>query len=411
MTLYVRLVLVVTLLCPAALWAAQTAVTPTPAPEALRPEAIRIGVLTDMSGNMAAASGLGSIEAAQLAVDEFGGMLQQRPILVMNADYQNRSELAKHIGESWAGAQGMDVVVDVPSTTIAAELQNMFKAHNRLMLTSSASSTVMRHATCNDASISWQYDRDTLTHNLINALAGEGKKRWFLVNEADGYSQNLTQLARKQIYDSGGEVVGEAQLGNRMHGLKAIAAQAQQAKSTIIFLAFDRNDILHILKHWPQDANAPTAPLAFTDITLSDVHEFPKALPHFYTITTFYWNTDDASRAWAAQFAQHSRGAMPGTTHASVYSAVKHYLDAMKAGNDHSASGLIASMKQQALTDPLFNGSRIRNDGLVMHHALLLELKAPNEREKPWDYFRITHAIAPSDLILPEAVACERAGK
>ncbi len=371
--------------------------------------AVRIGVLTDMSGGMAAASGLGSVEAAQLAVEDMGNNVNGRPVVVINADFQNRGDLAQHISESWINKQGVDVVVDVPNGPIASRLQEYFKEQKKLLLTSSPSSTRFRDASCHGNSLSWLYDRDTLTVNLIQALVDEKKKRWFIVKSDDGYSNDLAKVAKKRIAESGGELVGEAQFGRRMSGLPIILEQAEAVGADILFLSFDRPDSMHLLNHWPHADSHKNIPVAFTTLSLCDVHELgSKDIPPLYTISPFYWNQDSTTRDWSNKFASRNRGAMPTDIQASVYSSVRHFLQSLKASTSDGAPDVLARMKSMLLDDPLFGASHIRNDGLVAHRLLLLSSIKESERSKPWDVYKIVRTINPQNVILPAETICSK---
>lgn len=375
---------------------------------AVRQDAVRIGVLTDMSGGMAASSGLGSVEAAQLAVEDLGNVVNGRPVVVINADFQNRSDLAQHISESWLSKQGVDVVVDVPNGPIASKLQDYFKEQKKILLTSSPSSTRFRDAACHNNSLAWLYSRDTLTANLIQSLVSEEKKkRWFIIKSEDGYSCDLAKVAKKRITDSGAELVGEAQFGKRMSGLSVILEQAEMVKADVIFLAFDRPDILHLLNHWPHEKHEASQPVAFTTLSLCDVHELGnKPLPTLYTVSPFYWNQDAPTREWSTKFAVRNRGAMPTDIQASVYSSVKHYLESLKVVQAGDATDVLNHMRSTPLNDPLFGASRIRRDGLVEHRMLLLSSIKNEERHNPWDIYRIVHVINPQQVSLPPEAIC-----
>ncbi len=384
------------------------ALTGAPA-KAATDNAVRIGVLTDMSGGMAAASGLGSVEAAQLAVEDLGNNVNGKPVVVINADFQNRGDLAQHISESWLNKQGVDVIVDVPSGPIAARLQDYFKEQKKILLTSSPSSTRFRDASCHGNSLSWLYDRDTLTNNLIQALVDEKKKRWFIVKSDDGYSNDLAKIAKKRIADSGGELVGEAQFARRMSGLPIILEQAGTVKADILFLAFDRPDVLHLLNHWPRQQDETNIPVAFTTLSLCDVHELgSKPVPVLYTISPFYWNQDSTTRDWSNKFASRNRGAMPSDIQASVYSSVRHFLQSLKASQSDAAVDVLSRMKSTTLDDPLFGASHIRADGLVAHRLLLLSSLKENQRSKPWDVYKIVRTVAPQNVILPAQTICNK---
>lgn len=381
-----------------------------PVPLLAGADAVRIGVLTDMSGSMAASAGIGSVEAAQMAVDDAGGALAGKPIIVINADYRNRGDLAKEISQQWIDRQQMDVVVDVPNAAIATRLQPIFREKNRLLLSTCPSRDDVRGGACSGGGLSWLYDRDTLVRNLVAALIAEKRKRWFILSDDEAHNLAFVKNVKAQLKALGGEAVGEAELGARLQGVALALEHATSTKADVLFLALERPDLIHLMRHWP--AGTPSMPLALAGLSLGDVralsHENP---PPFFTTAPFYWAQDEATRNWAEAFARRARGQYPGDIHAGVYSSVRHYLASRKAlGADgaDSAEALLAHMREHPLNDPLFGPSRMRGDGLMLHRLHLLQLKPDNERQGPWDFFRIVRTLAPPELLLPQEIVCEK---
>ncbi|MBI3419320.1 MAG: ABC transporter substrate-binding protein [Proteobacteria bacterium] len=371
-------------------------------------DVIRIGVLTDLSGGMAEAAGSGSVEAAEMATED-AAHFTTRPVTVISADYQSRKDLAEHISEDWLKRQNIDLVVDVPNPAIAARLQELFRDQGKILL----SSTPRRpeNALCGGNSIFWLYDRETLTTNLIRGLLAEHKQRWFILGGDTPYSMTVTSAVKDLLQKNGGEIAGEAYLGQRMSGLAAIVNQLKDAKADIAFLAFERPDILFLLHHWPQPVDKNTPPLAFGTLHLSDVDDLKdQPLPPFYVATSFYWNQNPASRAFADRFAQRNHGVMPSAIHASVYSAVYHYLQSVSALGGKNTDLVLAHMKAHPLDDGFFLGSPIRKDGIVLHRVHLLLSKSLEERQGPFDFFQLVRTLNLPELATPTEIPCPAAG-
>jgi branched-chain amino acid transport system substrate-binding protein len=371
---------------------------------------IRIGVLTDLSGSMASAAGQGSVEAAQMAVEDASKFLSW-PVTVVTGDYQSRADLAEHISEDWIKKQNVDVVVDVPNPGIAARLQDLFREQGRILI-SSTPRRVDDGVSCDTNSLFWLYDRETLTTNLMRALIAERKQRWFILGSDTPHGMTRGSDAKSFLQQNGGTVVGEAYLGPRLGGLPAIIDQIKASNAEVTLLAFDRPDILHLLKHWPEDAQgAPQGPpLAFPSLLMSDMTQLKdRPVPPFYILTSFYWNQNDAARSFSDRFAQRNHGNMPTSIHASVYSAVLHYLQSVAATNSKETATLLAHMKASALQDGSFTGSRLRGDGVLMHRVNLLLLKAAATRDTPYDYFSIERSMPPAELIPPREAPCPKA--
>jgi branched-chain amino acid transport system substrate-binding protein len=377
-----------------------------PLPLAAADDAIRIGVLTDMSGSMADPSGTGSVEAAELAVEDAKTRPGARNAVIVSADYQNRGSVAEHISEGWLKDQGVDAIVDVPNAAIAARLQPLFQENNRMLLASTPGPSYASDSACSDYGFFWLYDRDTLMRNLIASLAAEQKTRWFLLYSEEPYSLGMARSARAAMQEKDIDLVGEAQLGTRMGGLDMVVEQMESLKPDIVFLAFDRPDSLHLMENWPEAHEGGPA-LAVSSLYIGDADTFSeKPLPHFYEISSFYWDQDDTTRAWSYAFARRNRGAMPSTIQASVYSSLRHYLQSIPPTGKISAQEVHARMINLPISDPLFKASHIRADGLVQHRLHLLLSKTRNERQYPWDYFRVVRTLEPAEQSLPAEVPC-----
>jgi branched-chain amino acid transport system substrate-binding protein len=382
------------------------------APQAAAPaetDLIRIGVLTDLSGSMAGAAGHGSIEAAEMAVDD-AARLSDRQVTLVTADYQSRSDLAQHITEDWIKRQNIDMVVDVPNTVIAARLQDLFRNEKRLLLSSTPLRPDDTANACGANGAFWLYDRETLSSNLIRGLLADHKQRWFIVGGDSVYALGLANSVKTLIQQNGGEITGEAYLNQRFSGLADVMEQVKLAKADIVFLALERQDTLHVLRHWPDNADKNIPPLALNNLHISDLADIKeKPLPPFYLATSFYWNQDTNARAFSDRFAARNRGMMPTAIHAAVYSAVYHYLRSVQATGRKSADIVLAHMKAQALQDGFFLGGHIRADGVVLHPVYLLLSKTPEEREGPFDYFKVARTLGMNEEIVPPQMPCPEA--
>lgn len=368
----------------------------------------RIGVLTDLSGSMANAAGRGSIEAAEMAVeDAMRG--DESNVTIVTGDYQSRGDLAQHISEDWIKRQNIDMVVDVPNTVIAAKLQDLFSQQDRLLLSSSPKRVDDAESTCGGHGVFWLTDRDTLANNLIRALKSAGKTRWFILG---GDTLSATQQAnaiKAAIQAGGGTVAGEAYLGPRMTGIDSVLEQIKPDDVDVIFLAFERADTLFALKNWPK-LDKPLPPLALSAVHLSDLVDMKdRDLPPFYTAVSFYWNQDTATRSFSDRFAARNHGAVPTGIHAAVYSAVYHYLRSVTALGQKSADAVLAHMKSQPLQDGFFQGSHIRADGTLTHRIRLLFLKKKDEREGPFDFFQVVRSMPPAEQVVPPVTSCPQA--
>jgi len=120
-------------------------------------------------------------------------------------------------------------------------------------------------------------------------------------------------------------------------------------------------------------------------------------------LSPFYWDQDEASRAFAKRFqAKHPRKIMPNDMQAGVYSATVHYLKAVAALKDgHDGRAVVAKMKELPTSDPLYGDGKIRADGRKIHPVHLYETKKPAESKREWDYFRKLSTVPADQAFRP----------
>jgi branched-chain amino acid transport system substrate-binding protein len=370
-------------------------------------DVVRIGVLTDLSGSMADAAGQGSVSAAQMAMEDASRFFQ-RPIAVISADYQSRGDLAQHISEDWINRQNVDMVVDVPNPIIASRLQELFQTKKKVLI-SSMPRRADDESVCGMNGLFWLYDRETLINNLVRGLIAERKQRWFILGNDSPQGMSRAALVKNSLQQYGGEVVGEAYLGPRMSGITTILNQVKPSQADVLYLAMERPDIMHILRRWPADLPPDGPALAFGTMPFSDMYELQERnLPPFYVATSFYWNQNETARAFSNRFAERNHGLMPTAIHASVYSAVTHYLHGVAATDSKDARTVLAHMKASPLQDNFFSNSRIRADGIVLHKIYLLLSKPAAERDGNSDFFKIVKTISGPDLMPPAEPHCPK---
>src|SRR5271154_5782783 len=169
---------------------------------------IKIGVLSDMSGPYADQAGLGSVEAARMAIEDAGGKIGGQPIELVSADHQHKTDVATSIVRHWIDVDGVNTIVDMPNSGVALAVQALVKEKNRIALYATAATTELTGKQCSPNGIQWVYDAYSNAAGLAKALVAQGDKSWFFLTVDYALGISLQNEAVKAINALGGTVVG-----------------------------------------------------------------------------------------------------------------------------------------------------------------------------------------------------------
>jgi len=360
---------------------------------------VKIGVLNDQSGLYADLAGPGSVEAARMAIEDFGGPLLGRPIELVSADHQNKADVGAAIARTWYDQDGVDVTVDFSNSSVALAVEIITKEKQKITLITAASSAIIGKA-CTPNAEQWVYNSRS-GYSLARVLTERGLKTWFLVTVDYAFGHAFADDIRKAVTDAGGSVLGEVRHPLNTADMSSFLLQAQSSKAQAIAFASAGSDMTTAVKQAGEFGIAQHAALVAPIVFITDVHAMGlKAAQGLQFITAFYWDRDDESRAFAKRFYER-RKAMPTMTQAGVYSAVLHYLRAVKAANTKDASAVMAKMRELPVKDAFTHNGWLREDGQMMHDMYLVEVKKPEESKGPWDYYKVVEKIPAEKLFQP----------
>jgi len=365
---------------------------------------IKIGVLTDMSSLYADIGGPGSVAAARLAVEDFGAAKKGMKVEIVSADHQNKPEVGSSIARQWYDRDGVDVIVDVPTSSVALAVNQVTREKAKLFLVSGAASSDLTGKACSPNTIHWTYDTWMLAHGTGSAIVKTGGKTWFFLTADYAFGHALERDTEEVVVKNGGKVLGKVRHPLNAQDFSSFLLQAQSSKAQIIGLANAGGDTINSIKQASEFGIVKGGQnLAGLLVFISDVHALglDKAQGLIFT-ETFYWDRNDASRAFAKRLAAQNSGKMPTMVQAGVYSAVLHYLKAVEALKNDDGSKVAAKMKEMPTDDPLFGKGKVRQDGRKIHDAYLVEVKKPSESKYPWDYYKIRATIPADQAFRPE---------
>jgi branched-chain amino acid transport system substrate-binding protein len=367
---------------------------------------IKIGVLNDMSGVYSDPGGAGSVVAAQMAVDDFGAAAKGMKVEIIGADHQNKPDVGSNIARTWIDVDKVDVIVDVPTSSVALAVNEIVRDKNRVFLVSGAGTSDLTGPQCSPNTVHWTYDTWALANGTGKAVVKTGGDTWFFVTANYVFGLTLERDTAAVVEKNGGKVLGRVRHPFPGTDFSSFLLQAQASKAKVIGLANAGGDTINSIKQAAEfgitrGGQSLAALLAF----VQDVHALGLETAQGLLVTeAWYWDMSDANRAFAKKFAPRFKGLYPNMAQAGVYSAVTHYLKAVEAlKSDADGRAIVGKMKEMPTDDPLYGKGMIRADGRKIHPMYLFEVKKPSESKGPWDVYKLRATIPAEEAFRPLA--------
>lgn len=379
-----------------------------PADEAFSDDTVRIGVMADMTGLYADAGGPGALEAARMALEDAGGAVLGRPVELTSLDHQNKADIAATKAREWYDSGGVDMIVVVTTSSAAMAVQEVARQANRLALFTGIGTSALTNEACSPVGIQWAFDTYSQSMGTAGSIVERGGKTWFFIAADYAYGASLVADASQIIERKGGEVLGVVYHPFPTTDFSSFLLQAQASGAQVIGLGNAGQDTITAIKQAKEfgimDAGQQIAALL---LFLTDVHALGLETAQGVLLTTpFYWDYDEASRAWSQRFFERMHK-MPTLVQASTYSAVRHYLRAVEAAGTDATLAVRAKMGELPIEDFFARHGHIRADGREVNDMLLARVKAPADSKGPWDYYEILKEIPGDEAFRPlEDSAC-----
>jgi branched-chain amino acid transport system substrate-binding protein len=365
---------------------------------------VKIGVMSDMSSLYADIGGPGSVAAARLALEDFGAAKKGMKVEIISADHQNKPDVGSSIARQWYDVDKVDVIVDVPTSSVALAVNEVTKQKGKAFLVSGAASSDLTGKACSPNTVHWTYDTWMLANGTGGAIVKTGGNTWFFITADYAFGHALERDTEQVVIKSGGKVLGKVRHPLNTQDFSSFLLQAQSSKAKIIGLANAGGDTTNAIKQAAEFGIVKGGQnLAGLLVFISDVHGLGLNTAQGLIFTeTFYWDLNDQTRAWSKRFASQNSNKYPTMVHAGVYAAVLHYLKAIEASKTDDGGKVVAKMKEMPTEDPLFGKGRIRADGRKIHPAYLVEVKNPSESKGPYDYYKVRTQIPADQAFRPE---------
>ena len=366
---------------------------------------VKIGVMNDMSSLYSDIGGPGSVVAARMAVEDFLKTSKAKfKVEIVSADHQNKPDVGSQIARQWYDVDKVDAIADVPTSSVALAVAEVTRQKGKAFLITGAATSDLSGKACSPNHVHWLYDTWMLANGTGSAIVKTGGDSWFFLTADYAFGHALERDTESVVTKNGGKVAGKVRHPLNAQDFSSFLLQAQASKAKIIGLANAGGDTINSIKQAAEFGITKGGQnLAGMLVFLTDVHGLglEKAQGLIFT-ETWYWDLNDASRAWTKRFVAANKGKYPTMDHAGVYSAVLHYLKAVEAGNTDDGTKTIAKMKELPTDDPLFGKGRVRTDGRKIHNAYLFEVKKPSESKYPYDYYKLRATIPGEQAFRPE---------
>jgi branched-chain amino acid transport system substrate-binding protein len=383
------------------------AVAPLARPAIVRAQStskpVRIGLLSDMGGPYRDVGGPGNRVATELAIQDFGGSVLDRPVEVMQGDDQNKPDVSTSLAREWIDDAGVDALADGAASSAGLAIQQVCREKRRIYLITGPATSDMTGKQCSPYGIHFSYDTYALAHGTGNALTKAGGDSWFFITADYAFGYALERDSMAAVQAAGGKVLGavRAPLGTADFSSYLVQAQASGAK--VIGLANAGTDLQNCIKQSAEFGLAHGGTrLATLLMQISDVNSLGQKVCEGLAYTdSFYWDLSDQTRAWSKRWGDRMGGMVPGLLHAGSYCATYHWLKAVKAAGTTDADAVVAKMKATPVNDFYNTNVKIREDGRVMHKMYLWQVKPVSEAKSKYDFCNLLSAIDPADAWRP----------
>jgi branched-chain amino acid transport system substrate-binding protein len=367
-------------------------------------DAVKIGVITDLSGLYSDLSGQGSIVAAKMAIEDFGKTVLGKPIEILTADSQNKADVASARAREWIDQQNVDVLMDLVPTNVALSVMEIAQQKNKLAIVVGSASSTITNEKCTNTSAHWMYDTYSSSVGTGKALTKRGGDSWYFLTADYAFGKSLEKDVSDVVTASGGKVVGSVKHPLNSSDFSSFLLQAQASKAKVIGLANAGGDTVNAVKQAGEYGIAGSGQLVAPLLMfISDVHAIGlKFSQDMYLTEGFYWDQNDATRAWSKRFFAVQKK-MPTMAQAGMYSAVMHYLKSVKAAGTDETGAVMKKMRETQISDVIIPKGTLRADGRVVHDMLLLQVKKPSESKAPWDYYKIIDTVPANEAFRPLA--------
>jgi branched-chain amino acid transport system substrate-binding protein len=366
------------------------------------PAVVTVGILNDMNGPFADQSGRGSVTAAEMAAEEFaatGGGMQVR---IISADHQNKPDIGAQIARQWVDQDGVAAIADAVNSAVGLAVNQVMAEKHRTFVATNVGTSDLTGKFCKPTTVQWTMDTYALGSAAAHAMMAQGGDSWYFISFDYALGAALERDATATLIALGGKVLGSVKHPLGTSDFSSYLIQAQSSGAKVVALADTGADLVNAVKQASEFGVTKQQKLAGLFTQIVDVDSIGLASAQGLLVTeAFYWDLNDATRAFAARFAQRFNGRVPTANQAGVYSSVLAYLRAAKAAGTIEGEAVVAQMRQAPIQDALFGTVTVRPDGRAVHDMYTFRVKAPNESHSRWDTYQLVARIPGAEAFRP----------
>ena len=376
------------------LTAAAAALLVTPAAAEMTDGKIKIGVLNDQSGVYSALGGTGSLEAVKMAAEEFGGKIGDAPIEVVGADHQNKADIGSNIARQWYDTEQVDTIFDLTTSSVALAVRAISDEKKKITMVTGGGTTELTGKACSPYGFHWAYDTHALAVSTGGALVKAGGDSWYFLTADYAFGYSLEENTTKTVEEAGGKVLGNVRFPIGATDYSAFLLQAQASGAKVVGLASAGMDTQNQIKQAAEfGITAGGQNLAGLLLMITDVHGLGlQAAQGLYLTESYYWDRNDASRAFAQKYKERT-GAMPSMVQAATYSAARQYLKAIEAAGTDETEAVAAKLHEMPVQDAFAENGKVLANGRMVSDVYLFQVKKPEESKGEWDYYNLIATI------------------
>jgi len=367
---------------------------------------VKIGLIEDMSSIYADITGMGSVTAARMAIEDFGGKVLGKPIELIYADHQNKADIASATARQWFDTEHVDALLDVAASATALAAIDVAKSKNKIVVLNGPGAIRITNEACTPITVHWTFDTYALSHGTGDAMVKQGYDTWFFITADYAFGHDLERGTSEVVKANGGKVLGAVQVPINTSDFSSYLLQAQASKAKVVGLANAGADTINSIKQAAEFGIVRGGQkMAGLLVFVSDVNSLGLETAQGMLITeAFYWDMNDETRAWSQRFFK-VMNKMPSMAQAGVYSSTMHYLKAVQAAGTDETGAVMEKMRSMPVNDFFARNGRIREDGRMVHDMYLFEVKKPSESKGPWDYYKLVATIPADEAFQPLALS------
>jgi branched-chain amino acid transport system substrate-binding protein len=369
--------------------------------QAQAPAPLKIGVMEGFSGVYGDLT-LGGVEAAQMAVDDFGGKVLGRPIEIVSADHQTKPDVGAAIARKWYDVDGVKMITGLGTSSVALAVRKISQEKGMIDIVTGAASADLTGPACSETGAHWVYDTYALAKVTGSAIVKGGGDSWFFLTADYAFGHALERDVTAIVTASGGKVLGGIRHPLSTQDFSSFLLQAQASKAKIIGLANAGQDTINSIKQAGEFGIVKGGQrLAGLLVFSTDVVALTLPVAQGLVLTeAFYWDQNDETRAWTKRF-RAKRDKIPSMLTAGSYSSTLHYLKAVQAAGTDDAKAVMAKMREIPINDVMTKNGKLREDGRVERDMYLFQVKSPAESKGKDDIYKLLATVPGNEAYRP----------